>query len=115
MKSPAKIMRELADRIKFLRLQRHWSRQELAEYAKINVYSLKRFERTGNIALSRLLALAAALDALEDFNHILKPRERVQIDEWKVPTRVIRQRGRRVNRAKSAPTEPQSSELILIP
>ena len=88
-------MREIADRVKALRLRRHWSREELAAYAQVNVYSLKRFERTGNISLERLLSLCAALGVLEDFDHIIKPRERINIDEWAISSRKIRQRGRR--------------------
>src|SRR3990167_3094570 len=95
IKSSSQVMREIAARVKALRLRRHWSREELAAYSHVNVYSLKRFERTGNISLERLLSLCAALNVLEDFDRILKPRERIDINQWAVSQRKIRQRGRR--------------------
>jgi transcriptional regulator with XRE-family HTH domain len=94
-KPPAQVMRELAHRVKFLRLNRQWTRQDLADAANINVYSLKRFERTGDISLARLLAICDVLGVLNDFDHILKSRERIKVDEWKMSTQVVRQRGRR--------------------
>ncbi len=95
VKPPPQIRREIAERIKALRLRRNWSREELANYSNVNIYSLKRFERTGHISLERLLSLCAALEVLDDFNHILKPRERIDITEWSVSQRKIRKRGRR--------------------
>jgi len=99
VKSPSQVIKALSERVKALRLRKKWSRQELAEYADVNVYSLKRFEATGQISLDRLLSLCFALGVLEDFDHILKPRERVNVKDWKAPVNKIRQRGRRkVNR-----------------
>ena len=97
-KTPADIMQILAGRVKTLRLHRHWSRQELADKANVNVYSLKRFERTGRIALERLLAICEVLDVLDDFNQLLKPRLRVDVGNWNVE---LRSRGRR-NRVKES-------------
>jgi transcriptional regulator with XRE-family HTH domain len=111
-KSPNQIMRDLANRVKFLRLHRQWTRQDLAEAAKINVYSLKRFERTGDISLARLLAICEALGVLHDFNHILKPRERINIEEWKMSARVVRQRGRRRQSVADEVREPMVLESV---
>lgn len=94
-KTPARIMQDLANRVKFLRLHRHWTRQDLADAAQINVYSLKRFERTGDISLARLLSICEALGMLDDFNHILKSRERIRVDQWEFSKPALRQRGRR--------------------
>lgn len=94
-KSPSQVILDIARRMKSLRLRRHWSREELALYSHVNVYSLKRFERTGKISLERLLRLCATLEVLEDFDHILKPRERIDINQWSASSRKIRQRGRR--------------------
>lgn len=95
IKPPAKIMQELAERIKALRLRKKWSRQELADYADVNVYSLKRFETTGQISLQRFLALCFALGVLDELDHILKPRERISVKSWTAPQNKLRQRGRR--------------------
>ncbi|WP_423063328.1 helix-turn-helix domain-containing protein [Candidiatus Paracoxiella cheracis] len=95
VKTPSKVMKELAGRLKALRLRKKWSRQELADYADINVYSLKRFEATGHISLERFLSICFALGVMSEFDHILKPRERIDVSAWKVPENKIRQRGRR--------------------
>lgn len=95
IKPPANVMRELAERIKALRLRKKWSRQELADYADVNVYSLKRFETSGQISLERFLALCFALGVLDELDHILKPRERVSVTSWTAPQHKRRQRGRR--------------------
>ena len=95
LKSPAQLMHEIARRVKTLRLRRNWTREDLAQQSRVNVYSLKRFERTGNISLERLLALCSALGVIEDFERILKPRARINIDEWAVSEQRVRKRGRR--------------------
>ena len=46
---------EMAKRLSALRLQKAWSRQELAKRSGVNVYTLKHFERTGQISLHRLI------------------------------------------------------------
>lgn len=111
-KSPTRIMRDLANRVKFLRLDRHWTRQDLARAANVNVYSLKRFERTGDISLARLLAICEALGVLHDFNHILKSRERINVEEWKMSARVLRQRGRRRRIVADEAPEPMVLESV---
>lgn len=111
-KTPDRVMRDLANRVKFLRLHRHWTRQDLADAAKINVYTLKRFERTGDISLARLLAICEVLGVLHDFNQILKPRERINVEEWKMSSRVLRQRGRRRSVTTETPIEPMILESV---
>ncbi len=57
----------IAFRLKQLRLAANLSQEGLAERAGISHGSLKRFERTGQIALESLLKLASALRVLGDF------------------------------------------------
>ena len=95
IKSSETVMRELAGRVRALRLRKKWTREALADHSGINVYSLKRFERTGQISLERFLSVCAALGVLGEFDHFLKPRERVSIDGWTVPETKVRQRGQR--------------------
>ena len=96
--SHIEVMKELARRIKTLRLDKKWSRQDLADQAAINVYSLKRFECSGQISLERFLAVCGALGVLDDFKRILKPRARINVDNWEVPT--ARQRGHKRTKVK---------------
>ena len=86
---------EIAKRLKTLRLLRAWTREKLAKEADINVYTLKRFERTGQISFERLLAIASALDVLQECERLFKPRQRVNVDNWKLDTKPVRQRGRK--------------------
>ena len=85
---------ELARRIVSLRLRRLWSRETLAEKAGINVYTLKHFERTGQISLERLISLSRALDVSSELERLFKPRQRVDADNWQM-SELPRKRGRR--------------------
>ena len=64
--SPAEICKDLAKRLTAVRLQKTWTRDVLAKIARVNVHSLKRFERTGQISLERLIAIAQALDVHQE-------------------------------------------------
>lgn len=56
--STAEIARELAGRLRRLRLSLGWTQVETASRAAMTLASYKRFERTGDIALSSLLRIA---------------------------------------------------------
>lgn len=98
---PAKNFKELAQeiakRLTAMRLQHAWTREDLAKRSGINIYTLKHFERTGQISLERLIALCEQLDILSDFERVFKPRARISIDDWQVPQQEqqLRKRGRR--------------------
>lgn len=92
---PPEIALHIAKRMTAQRLQRAWTRDELAKRANINVHTLKRFERTGQISLPRLIAVCEALDMLDDLIRAFKPRQRVSIKDWQVHEDKMRQRGRR--------------------
>ena len=88
---------EMAKRLKDLRLQKEWSRVELARRAGINVFTLKHFERSGQISLQRLIALCEALGISHEVERLFKPRHRVDVNTWEVSDRVQRKRGRRIS------------------
>ena len=94
-KSHKELSRQIAKRLTNLRLHKTWTREMLAQQADINVYTLKHFERTGQISLERLLAICSALGVMHEFERLFKPRHRVNISEWKVNLGPLRQRGRR--------------------
>ncbi len=52
---------QLANRVKERRLALGWSRATLADRAAVSAETLRAFERTGQIALHRLVRLAIAL------------------------------------------------------
>ncbi|OGO91979.1 MAG: hypothetical protein A3F41_02725 [Coxiella sp. RIFCSPHIGHO2_12_FULL_44_14] len=87
---------QIAKQVRRLRLARQWSREELAERANINVYTLKHFERFGQISLERFLRICQILGILEDTLRAFKPRQRVDVNEWSSLSMVsVRQRGRK--------------------
>ena len=92
---PAMICKEIANRLTRLRLDKAWTREYLAEQAGINVHTLKRFERTGQISLERLVSLCQVLDVLHEFVRAFKPRHRVSVENWEVMRKPLRKRGRR--------------------
>ncbi|MCH9770758.1 MAG: helix-turn-helix transcriptional regulator [Gammaproteobacteria bacterium] len=93
--APEEIAREMAKRLTMQRLEKTWTRSELAERAGINVYTLKRFERSGQISLERLIAICQALGCYDEIERLFKPRQRVDIEKWQVQQTKARQRGRR--------------------
>jgi len=95
-KTASSIALEIAKRLTAMRLSKAWTRQTLAEKADINVHTLKRFERTGQISFERLIAICQILDVGNELERLFKPRQRVCVDEWQVSQQnIMRKRGRR--------------------
>ncbi len=93
--APKDLCIELAKRLTAIRLQKAWTRQTLAELSKINVHTLKRFERTGQISLERLIAISNALETNGEIERLFKPRQRVDIQNWQPIAEPQRKRGKR--------------------
>lgn len=93
IKSPSEVAFDLANKIRQLRLAKSWSRAELAERAGINVHTLKHFETTGQISLTRLLALCFVLGAINEFDSILQQQPPRTMEQFKASINP-RQRGR---------------------
>ena len=71
--TPEEISRELAKKLKDLRLQKKWKRSTLAMRSNVTEASLKRFEQTGNVSMENFLKLVFALDRLDEMQTILQP------------------------------------------
>ncbi|MCB9689736.1 MAG: helix-turn-helix transcriptional regulator [Alphaproteobacteria bacterium] len=82
----------VAQRARRLRLDRNLTQQELAERAGMSLSSLRRFERTGEIAFLSLVRVAMALDASDGLGALF-PEQVRSLDDLLEPPR--RQRGRR--------------------
>lgn len=67
LETPEHVSRNLADRLKVLRLARGWKQDTLAKRSGVSLGSLRRFEESGKVSLQNLLELAFALNRLEDF------------------------------------------------
>jgi len=86
---------ELAKRLTAIRLQKTWTRETLANAANVNIHTLKRFERTGQISLERFIAISHALDMNAEIERLFKPRQRVDIQNWQAILPMQRKRGKR--------------------
>lgn len=104
--SPAEVTLELADRVRARRLLRGWTQAELAKRAGVVLVTLKKFERTGQISLERLLLIAAALDELSGFRKLFEPPAARSLDELEARANgPSRKYGRRASRPSEPPGE----------
>lgn len=92
--TPEDVSRQLAERIKALRLGRNWKRATLAERSGVSEASLKRFERTGHVSLENLLKLAFTLDRLEELTSLFAPAPASSIQELEASQHNAPKRGR---------------------
>lgn len=63
-------MFSVASRVKERRLELNLTQAEMAQKAGMPLPTYRKFERTGVIAFSKLLQIAFALDALDDFENL---------------------------------------------
>lgn len=70
LKSPADVQDELRTRFRSRRLTLNLTQEGLAKRSGVALPSLRRFERTGEIAFVSLLKLALVLECLADFDNV---------------------------------------------
>jgi transcriptional regulator with XRE-family HTH domain len=70
LRSPEDVAVGLRDRFRQRRLDMNLSQSGLAERSGVNIHSLRRFEKTGRIALDSLLRMALVLNVLDDFERV---------------------------------------------
>jgi transcriptional regulator with XRE-family HTH domain len=93
--TPEQLSEALASRIKALRLARGWKQVTLAQRSGVSLASLRRFEDSGRISLQHLLALAFALNRLDDFEALFQTPPASSIAELEATERrPTRKRGR---------------------
>ncbi len=73
MVTPEQVGKELAGRVRQLRLMRKWKQETMARHAGVSLASLRRFEQTGQVSLKGLLRLSFALGRLSDYEALLQP------------------------------------------
>lgn len=88
-----KIARQLADRVRALRLERGWSQLELATRAEVALPTYQLFELKGSIALERLVRIAVALHRAEELMKLFAPAPARTVEELATPS-PTRKRGR---------------------
>lgn len=79
--TPEEMARDLAGKVRQVRLARKWKQSTLAERSGVTLASLRRFERTGQISLGNLLKLSFALGRLDDFGLLLRAPEAGSVRE----------------------------------
>jgi len=95
LRTPEQVRQSLAARAKALRLAKGWKRTTLAERSGVSLASLRRFEESGRISLESLLALAFALNRLDEFDLLLEPPRASSLAELEAAeVRPVRKRGR---------------------
>lgn len=96
IQTPRDMARMLAGRVRALRLDRGWTQQEVAERAGLALATYRRFERSGQISLDRLLKLAVILDARAGFDQLfVRSAARSLAELEQRVERQARQRGKR--------------------
>ncbi len=67
LETPETLLPQIANRARARRLALNLTQAGVAARSGVSLGSIKRFERTGEIALASLLQIALVLDALEEF------------------------------------------------
>ena len=81
MNTPASEAKELAIRVKKRRLALHMTQAELAQRAGMPLPTYRRFEQTAQNSLQGLVAVASALNALDDFHSLFASNTWSTMDE----------------------------------
>lgn len=92
--TPKEVLTEVAARARNARLAQDLTQAGLAARAGVSLSSLKRFERTGEIAFRSLVKIAYALRSEQDFEALFKAPEFETLDQA-LSEAPKRQRGRR--------------------
>ena len=90
--SPFDVKQGLRVRARQRRLADNLSQEGLGKRSGVSLGTLKRFERTGDISLESLIALAFALNAEAEFEALFPKQEYRSIED--VIAKPTRQRGR---------------------
>ena len=95
--SPLDLSKELGKRLQERRLDRAWTRNDLSARAQVSAETLKKFERTGQISLPRLVRLTVALGIVSELERAFTARLPASLKDLEAQRR---QRGRRRGTAK---------------
>ena len=76
-KTPIEIMQELKAKFREQRKALGYTQNELATRSMVSLGSLKRFERSGQIALEDLLKLVLVLECLGDFGGVCDSKDAI--------------------------------------
>jgi transcriptional regulator with XRE-family HTH domain len=94
LKTSSEVALDLANRIRTQRLSRNWTQAELAVRSGLKLPTYVLFERTGRIALLRLLKVLDVLGLLDEFDQLARQENLAGLTLDDI-TRPERKRGRR--------------------
>jgi transcriptional regulator with XRE-family HTH domain len=80
-KTPREVLLSVASRVKERRLELNMTQVELAKKAGLPLATYRKFEQKGVIAFSKLLQVAFALDALDDFDVLFSQRRYLSTED----------------------------------
>ena len=90
--TPGQYPREIAQRVRRLRLEAGWSQKEMARRSGIPFGTYQVFEHSGRINLQRLYQISIALGRHEEFDNLLKPLPYRTLKD--IEPKPLRKRGR---------------------
>ena len=86
-KYPGQIQERIRAAARSRRLAFNMTQKTLGEKSGVPLSTLKRFEQGGEISLAGLLAIAAALDTLEEFENLFPKPVATSLDQLESGTR----------------------------
>lgn len=95
LQTPDELAQSLGSRVRQRRLALSLTQAGLARRSGVPLGTLKRFERTGQIALLALIKVAMALDALEPFSGLFAAKRFASLDDVLAAGKPGRLRGKR--------------------
>lgn len=80
-RSPREVLLSVAGRVKARRLELNLTQAELAKKSGLPLATYRKFEQSGIIAFAKLLQVAFALDALDDFDTLFSQRRYLSTED----------------------------------
>lgn len=79
--TPKEISGEIVRNVRARRKEAHLTQEQLSIKSGVSLGSIKRFERTGEVALTSLIRIAVALGCQEDFLQLFVKKQYQSIQE----------------------------------
>ncbi|WP_282077438.1 helix-turn-helix domain-containing protein [Epibacterium ulvae] len=96
LQTASDVQQTIAQSAKARRLSLNITQQDVAARSGVSIATLKRFEKDGSTSLANLLAIAEALDALDEFHTLFPAPDYTSLEELEQST-TARRRARRTS------------------
>ncbi len=91
--SPQTVSKELAGKVKHLRLLKKWKRSTLSKRSGVSESSLRRFEQSGKVSMESFLKIIHALGRINEMDSLIIPHKALSINDLENPKVKISERG----------------------